>query len=199
MKKPSNISTIVQREKTGENIDHIENLVKKKENFAVGSGEITEPSSSFKNSKYGKIVVRELQKGKGIVQIIDNTEDNIRIYEIHPNGSYSSKTENNTVEKSTVEAFQIFTNGLKIAIDGDKIEVVKGNSTICIDKELNIETYGTAEIPKERLLSWSKVRELLLTATDSLQAPITYGYDPTRELNEDTMCFDKINITQKTK
>ena len=196
MEKPSNLSTIVQREKTDENIDHIEFLVNKRKGLMIGSGSVSEPSSSFKKSKYGKVIVRELQKGKGIVQIIDNNEDSISIYEIHPNGSYSAKTKNNVVEKTgkDVDAFHIFSGNLQIAIHRNKVEVIKGDHKLCIDGNLTIEVDGAEAIPLEGVLSFSKLKKALEGGLDSYGSPIQYIQtdikNPTNTtLDESEICY----------
>ena len=59
----------------------------------------------------------------------------------------------------------------------------------------NIEVTGSEAISEEGLVSYSKLRTILLGARDSMQAPITFSTDPT--LQESSLCFDGLKIKQK--
>jgi len=148
MLKPSNINTISQNKMTNSDISPVENLLNKEVEDSSGSQTIKEPSLvPLSDSKYGDVIVEQRKDAEGMIEIIDNTENLVRHYHIHPSGTYINiDKDGNIIQKTSNDEIKIIMNNKEILIKGDKIEVIKGDKKVGIDGDMNIEVEGKTEI-----------------------------------------------------
>lgn len=105
------------------------------------TNKITEAKPTGEKGEYGKVIVNETKGGH--VQLIDNTPGNKRVLNLHPSGTYDSKTDNgDSTDKVVGSKFTFVDKDWKITVFGDEIEVVYGDEHVNIKKNQFVNING---------------------------------------------------------
>lgn len=188
----SNTPTVFQNEKTKIGKSKAQKTLEQKK---LNIENILEPTANFENSKMTKVRVTEFPSGTTL--IIDETEGNIRTYEIHSSGTYDAKLPNgDLIQKSVNNHIIIVKKDMKIAINGDSIEIVKGKKTIKVDNDLIFLANKDDGNSLEEIVTEQKLKKYLESVTDSFGTPIFQVSTPVINLAE--LGTDKIHVGSKS-
>lgn len=102
-------------------------------------GEISEKELTPELGEYGKVrVVAETHKGNVI--LLDETDDNERVFLLHPKGSYLNiDTTGDKTDKTEGHSYTLTSKEWKIEVGENRITFVHGDETITIDKNRNVD------------------------------------------------------------
>jgi len=123
MSGKSNISNIVQNSVTKSGLDKV------KKYLEIDKDSL-EPNHKTENIEYGKCVVHEYVKKDGVIHIIDNKEDYVRIIEVIPTGTYDIKDKDGRISKTNGDSLTIVNGKMTIKVNGDDIEIISDSNII---------------------------------------------------------------------